>query len=653
MSHIHNPTIAYRPEIDGLRAIAVLAVIFYHAGFRSFSGGFVGVDIFFVISGYLISTIILKEIRHQNFSIPKFYARRAKRLLPAAAFVNVICLIAGWFLLLPYEYNRLGQSLVSSSVFISNYFFWMKTDYFAPAANTEILLHTWSLSVEEQFYLIFPVILLFLRKRKPGKTYPIIILLLIISFAIWVTLPGNALRFYGIHTRAWELLGGTLLAIQQQLDNRQQLKTHVHQYLGTIGILLVILPLLFGTTTEPYNSVAVVSAVVGTSIIILLSNTNGLVKEILSARYLVFVGTISYSLYLWHQPLFAFINIFSLEEKNPIKISITLTLLFFLAYATTVVIENPIRKSSTSQRTVFFATFLSTASLILLGTFVYIKKGIPERLDQKYAKIDWDKHYVFNNGIDTDCLQHDGMQIKEHCKIGNNPDIVLWGDSFAAHWAPGLKELGAEFYQFTKGNCPPFVSIHRDYYPSNTINSSDASCLAFNDKVMKEVKDNQTIKTVILSSNFAFIENNPDIDCESKNCEIDIHSVVETVNVLQKAGKRVAVILPTPMTYGNPSKCVQRYMAGLIIKSDFFTQDCQFDINKVKKSQAKIKEKIENLAKTKDFKLIDPASVICVSRCNPMQNDTLVYFDQGHLTTEGSIIVAKKMRESFLEYIEK
>lgn len=300
----------YRREIDGLRAVAVVPVVLFHAGFGLFSGGYVGVDVFFVISGYLITTILLSELHDGRFSIVKFYERRARRLLPALFLVMACCLPFAWLWLLPEDMVDFGQSLMAVVGFVSNVLFWREeTGYFNTAAELKPLLHTWSLAVEEQFYLLFPLALMLLWKLPRTGLFVLLALVSVISLGIaeWGAHNQPAAAWFLLPTRAWELGIGALAAIH--LRNKPldpQASGGFNQLMSLAGISLIAWAIFFFDDNTPFPGVWGLLPVVGTALVILFATPATLGGRLLGTRALVGTGLISYSAYLWHQPLLAF-----------------------------------------------------------------------------------------------------------------------------------------------------------------------------------------------------------------------------------------------------------------------------------------------------------------------------------------------------------
>ena len=344
----------YRSEIDGLRALAVLPVIFYHAGFELFSGGYVGVDIFFVISGYLITSIILKELYNNTFSIKLFYERRARRILPALVFIIFVSSFIAFVFLTKSELVSYFKSVKATLLFFSNFYFWKSTPYFQSESDYEPLLHTWSLSIEEQFYIIFPITLLLLHRffRKSIFVFFIIVFCSSLLFCQTLALKtGGTFNFYSTFSRAWELALGAICAyilIHKKVSFSEIFK----DIISIFGILLILFSVFFFNKETLYPSINTLIPTAGTAIIILFSDSKTITKKILSTKILVGFGLISYSIYLWHQPILAFGRVAFEEFSNEKKI-ILLFLSIILALFTYEFVEKVFRNKNRTNLNIF------------------------------------------------------------------------------------------------------------------------------------------------------------------------------------------------------------------------------------------------------------------------------------------------------------
>lgn len=377
---IRSSGITYRPEIDGLRAVAVVPVILFHAGFNLFSGGFIGVDMFFVISGYLITAIILSEIKAGSFSLAKFYERRARRILPALFFVIVLCLPFAWFWMTPQQVKMFLQSVFATAVFASNFFFAYTSGYFDAAAEEKPLLHTWSLGVEEQFYLIFPLFFSFFYKFGSRRLGWIVLCLAVLSFGLSevVSRFGSSVNnFFLTPTRAWELLLGSLIVLASREGSiDRKISILVNDLASCAGLTLILLSVITYDKTTPFPSFYTLAPTIGTVLILVFGTKQTLVAKLLSSRCMVMVGLISYSAYLWHQPLFAFIRIYSINTPSELLFVFASVVTMALAYLTWRFIEQPFRdKRFISQRIIFVSAVVGTFAIASVGLAGHLTKG--------------------------------------------------------------------------------------------------------------------------------------------------------------------------------------------------------------------------------------------------------------------------------------
>ena len=430
----------YRAEIDGLRALAVLPIILFHAGFEWFSGGFVGVDVFFVISGYLITTIIISDMAEGKFSIVSFYERRARRILPALFFVMAACLPFAWLWLTPTDLKYFGQSLVAVSTFSSNILFWRENGYFDTAAELKPLLHTWSLAVEEQYYILFPIFLM-LTWRLGIKW---ILILLSITFlislgaAVWGTQHPTHPKiisgaFFLLPTRGWELLIGIFAAFYLRYNT--YLKSHaVNQILSLLGFGMIAYSIIAFDKTTPFPSLYALIPTIGTGLLILCAVPKTYVHKLLSLKFIVGIGLISYSAYLWHQPLLAFArHKFFGEISELILIALCLASLV-MAWFSWRYVEAPFRdKIIFSRSRVFSFSVVGILIFAVIGIFSQqdlVLKNSPNILKNiAYTSLAEKMESVGEVCFDEDLIEQDDFR---YCVIGDKQadrSILLFGDS--------------------------------------------------------------------------------------------------------------------------------------------------------------------------------------------------------------------------------
>jgi peptidoglycan/LPS O-acetylase OafA/YrhL len=367
----------YRREIDGLRAVAVIPVVFFHAGLSVFSGGFIGVDVFFVISGYLITAILLEELRTGKFSVGRFYERRARRILPALFVVMLVSIPLALMLMLPPQLKDFGQSLVAVSLFASNILSWLESGYFEAASELKPLLHTWSLAVEEQFYVIFPLLLMALWRWTRILLLPVITALALASLAMCIVgaIASPHGNFYLPHVRAWELLAGSILAVSR-ID-----RTHKpNDALAVVGLGLIVVAVLLLDSETPYPSAYTLLPVIGCWLVIAFATSESGPGRLLASKPLVWIGMLSYSAYLWHQPLFAFARLAAGEvEPHWLAMAGLVGVTFSLAYLTWRFIEEPFRRRSipwfAERSQVLAVSFAAALMFVAIGSAGHLTDG--------------------------------------------------------------------------------------------------------------------------------------------------------------------------------------------------------------------------------------------------------------------------------------
>lgn len=421
-----HSNLKYRPDIDGLRALAVLPVIFFHAGFEFFGGGFVGVDIFFVISGYLITTIILAELAQDEFSIVTFYERRARRILPALFCVMAASLVAGYLILMPDEFKNFGQSLVSTSLFANNILLGVTSGYWDLASEFKPLLHTWSLGVEEQYYFFVPLLLAFAWKYCKEKIPFLFIAMFAGSLLVasWLVTVSPKWAFYILPTRAWEISVGAISATLLIKNPNLKLNQRISNVLSMLGLLLIVFSMCIFDKSIQSPGLYLLIPTIGAALIILFSEKNTVVGRFLGGRIAVFVGLLSYSLYLWHQPVFAFLRASSDEKPGNLSFGFAIAFVFVLSYLSWKFIEKPFRKKGFVGRAgVFTLSVIGSLFFVVAGLFLNANYGFPGRAFDKGVKIeDMDKR-VYNERVFR-------FKVDEFTSL-DGKKLLIVGNSFA------------------------------------------------------------------------------------------------------------------------------------------------------------------------------------------------------------------------------
>jgi peptidoglycan/LPS O-acetylase OafA/YrhL len=560
--------VKYRPDVDGLRAVAVLPVVFYHAGFPGPSGGFVGVDVFFVISGFLITSIVAGEINEGRFSLLSFYEKRARRILPALTVVVLASFIVGYFLLMPSEMKDLGQSAFATSIFLSNVYFDLKLNYFAPAAEFAPLLHTWSLAVEEQFYLFFPPLLMAVFFWRHVKPFWIVAGLSLVSFlAAIVVLPlAPDWVFYQLPFRAWELGAGAMLALASLKPPKNRL---VRESLAVVGLTAILIPVFLLDTTVSFPGVNALPPVLGAAILIWIGAAGGgsSVSALLSHQVFVRIGLISYSLYLWHWPILAFLRIALDTTVLPLVVAtLAVVASIIIAWLSYIFVETPFRVRASNgfgRPTIFAISALSLFAIAGIGASLHFGNGLPSRLPS--SVIAMAAYADDGNPLREECF---GRRPSEGlCEIGapngerELSEFLFWGDSHALAFMPGLDSaarlVGQTGVFAGQGACPPILHIERV--------STGRACTDFNQSVVTWLEDRMDIPVVVLGARWTLSvegtryrgEAGSEVDLEwignpaSRPSYFDNAALVEaglnaTVERLANAGRRVILLGPVP-----------------------------------------------------------------------------------------------------------
>ena len=448
----------YRAEIDGLRAIAVLPVILFHAGVTQLSGGYVGVDIFFVISGFLITGILSREIEGGNFSLLGFYERRARRILPALFVVLATTSVLGALILLPYELEFLGRSLIAVVFFVSNVLFWQESNYFAASAEFNPLLHTWSLGVEEQYYILFPIFLWMVWRWRKKSVVPLIGLLTVLSFGLaeYLSTEMPSANFYLLPTRAWELLAGSLAALY--LLHRPTLTGHLADAVGVLGLAGILVSIFAYDAATRFPSAWTLVPVLGTVGILVSASPQTWVGKLLSYRPFVGIGLISYSAYLWHQPLFAFARILDTEQHPSTWEMLLLALLsLILAWLSWRFVEQPFRrKEAFTRKCIFSMSGIGGASFIALGTAAIFMHGWPQRFPENQRE--WISTGPSEYG---EYVRSAYRSVNRSPLAADRPNLVIVGDSFSQDFYNILQSAEAfEGYAISAIYVPARCQIH-------------------------------------------------------------------------------------------------------------------------------------------------------------------------------------------------
>ncbi len=619
----------YRPDIDGLRAVAVIPVVFYHAGLAGFTGGFVGVDIFFVISGFLITGIVWSELNQNRFSLQNFYVRRIKRIFPALFAVLFFTSVAAFFLLIPQDLTEFGKSVDAAILFFSNFHFLKAANYFDGPAIEKPLLHTWSLSVEEQFYAVWPLVLLLLSRIVPARRVPqIIVGLCLISLILAeARLPDHQKdAFYLPWCRGWELLLGALLAVTSVTLRPGRLAS----VLGAAGLAAIVAAVAFYDPSTSFPGLAAVLPCAGAALIIFSGNPVNPVSRILSFGPVRQIGLISYSLYLIHWPLFSFAHLyFSQDLSLGLRLGI-IALSFVLAYASWRFIETPFRRASLPRFAVFGAAAAAMGCFYLAGFSFIASHGFPFRVDEAFqhsADYNWeDSKYC--RAIDVP-----GAKGGVACALGEDRggsyDFILWGDSHAHHFVPAVNALakarklsGALFW---RPACHPFLD---DPHTAQ-------ACRDFNAAVTRFAADH-SVKLAILAGRWVTHRGYLRQYLAQASPAENAGGLAKTLAHLNAKGITVSVLDQVPYFPQEVGSCIER--ARFYRRS---IETCVTQPAAVFASNHRILDDyFAFLKRDYIFSVASATAALCDSeRCRAHNGQSLLMWDSHHLTEAGSLFV--------------
>lgn len=640
--------IRYRADIDGLRAVAVLPVILFHAGLSVFSGGFVGVDVFFVISGFLITSILYQDIQNNNFSLVTFWERRIRRIIPALFVVVISCLIAGWFLLLPKDYELLAQQAFAQTIFSSNILFFLQSGYFDTANETKPLLHTWSLAVEEQFYFFFPLTLFLIWKYARGFLERILIAGFLVSLVLSIYAVDNhpVAAFYLLPTRAWELLVGALIVF---LPLHAKLRGKYLEILSVSGLLAILVAVFLYSKQTDFPGAAALLPCLGAGFLIWAGKDGDIpfANRILTSKPLVFIGKISYSWYLWHWPIIVFYKYYVSRELADMDILFVLTSSFVLSVLSWKFIEAPFRGQSISRRQIFSLAVVALCFVLGPALLTYQQKGYDSRFSSDvlvYASAEQDK-----NPFQSKCNRPGIEQIKsgQICMTNEasdiSPSFILWGDSHADAIAPAFYTLSQannlNGYIATYDGCPPISGIEQ--------RGREASfyCTAFNEAVLSLVRTKH-IKNVYMVSAWGNWLYNPKLYIPDNNIDASsFHNIPDnsnitaltaldqTISALSKTRINLTILHSIPTASFDPPRELALQAAFHEGNQEFISIPLSF-YNQKREALEVLEEKYRGY---KNIRFMDPKNFLCDSkRCKVSFEGRSLYYNGGHISVYGA-----------------
>jgi len=673
---VHIFSREYRPEVDGLRAISVISVLLFHLDFHAFSGGFIGVDVFFVISGYLITKNIITDIGNGVFTFPRFYLKRLHRLFPAFLTTILITFLVSGLLLSPDHYERLAKSMIYTVLSVANVFFWSESGYFAAGADIKPFLHCWSLSVEEQFYLLWPLLVFFLAKLDIRKTVPkVVAIIMIISLIIteYTLKKDSEAAFFISFFRIYEFCIGALCIWLSGRDHN----TKAAEILTFSGIGLILYSVFVFNGETPFPGVNALVPCVGAALVIAFSNKSIYAKAILKNKIMVLMGVLSYSLYLVHWPVIVLYKYWKWDSLSISDAVMLLVVCFVLAWLMHKYIEAPFRRANKEHNPLRFVVIClgCATTIIVIGAHVWGYNGFEWRVDERVNKI---AEQINENpksvlrGHEAATTVKDNGIIGVAKKKGEPYDVVVLGDSHAMSWVPGidelLKEIGLSGLVLSRNGA---ISL----YGAKNYNNKKLDVRGAREyiKAYAYIKKYKP-KHVILAGRWGLQWNNTRPENEGKSKKYVVlkggeprtlkhtrfafkKSLRNTIKFMKENGIKLTIIGGTPHLGNNPAGCLTRPM---YLYNDVDKLKCQ--TLKMPAAMARIRE-VDALLKEQEVKYpkivsyIDVAKHLCIEGneyCSMFDGDTILYRDDDHLSVAGSkLIVRKYLREELASSLSK
>lgn len=640
----------YRPDLDGMRAVAILPVLLFHAGLPGVPGGFIGVDVFFVLSGYFMARIILTDLDRGCFSVKQFYVRRIRRIFPALAAMIAVSSVAAWLLFMPQEFLYFAKSVRASALFTANILFRRESGYFDLASDMKPLLHTWSLSVEEQFYLIFPVALFLSYKYAHRWIFLILLSTIFLSFSagIWAVFHAPAKAFYLLQFRIWELLIGGLVAAAPPA----KFAAFTSRAMTVVGLACVLVPVCFYSPELAFPGVYAAVPCLGTALVIYSRCEEGMIAGFLSNPVSIFVGQISYSLYLWHWPIIVFSRYALGRELTGGWILGVLVASFTVAYLSWRFVEQPARygKVADSHKVLFAFSGCAILTAIAFAFVVNKYDGLPERLPKDALRLyqatnDRSQFYSKRCFADTDGsgLTPDQIRKSDLCRVGassGEPQFLIWGDSHAAAIAPAIDaaahRIGVSGLFVGRASCPPLPNA--DFGPSAAVKR----CADHTSAVMSLVEQRQFAFVFMIAYWPKYVHRaelpgqgiyfDPNVEPSTVDWSAPVRASLETTLAeFARQGTRAILVMDVPeMGHAVPEALARALISGSSL-------DIAPSLDYTNKRQALARRILEETAKSLGALVIDPLSAICdAHRCHAIHDGVVLYADQDHLSAKGA-----------------
>jgi peptidoglycan/LPS O-acetylase OafA/YrhL len=638
----------YRPEIDGLRAIAVAAIVLFHTDIELFDKAFIGVDVFFVISGYLITGLIITKHEDSTFTLFYFYQRRVRRLFPSLFLITLVCIPFAYSWMLTTQFKDFSQSLVAATLFLSNILFWLESQYyFAASSSLKPLLHTWSLGVEEQFYFCYPLLLMPLLRFCRRQLVLMIALMTVCSAAYTEFFLANNLnsQYYLPQARVWLFGVGALIYLM--LKNNDFGQHWVSGGVALLGVSLFFLPIVLVSNNVFFErNTGVLSwttlSILGVALMIGFANGRNIVGQILSFRLLVGLGLISYSFYLWHFPIFAFARIRLFEVSVGMYMVLT-TLALILSVLSWRWVEIPFRSATRINNTVLFVIVMCASFLSLsIGAYGVLSGGQMLGMSSKT-----DGGMQDNYGLARNCTPRNS---NGSCQTSTEPELIVWGDSFAMHIVEGIVQSNAmaSLIQFTSSACSPIPVVLTTDPIDRQYQQRLDGCNKFNSDVLSSLDEFESAKYVIISSRFSnhFTHHHLRLVASAAAEKVEGERAIlkEVTNNFHLILEAVTAKGLTPVIISEPSRppSANIVCAASAIKFDREPGVCNFNRSHITAAQMSANKMLKEI--DKDYKVIWLDEFICRhNECFTLLEKIPIYTNGGHLSREGSALIGQRM----------
>jgi peptidoglycan/LPS O-acetylase OafA/YrhL len=650
----------YRKDIDGLRAVAVLAVVLFHAKLQGFSGGFVGVDVFFVISGYLITGLIAQDWKAGRFSFATFYFRRIRRIVPALLCVYVACTLLALALMMPSDMAAFARSLASSATFVSNHYFYRLAGYFGGQSDLKPLLHTWSLSIEEQFYLVWPLLFLVVARWRFAWLPYVVWAVGAISLVAAAVMVGEHKEevFFLAPFRAWELLLGAALALSTW---RPALPAWMTELGAGAGLCMILASVLLLDESHDFPGLLAVPPCLGAALIILAGmERQPAVNRLLSTRPAAAIGLVSYSLYLWHWPLLSFARYHLDRPLDAVETGSILAASLAAAYLTYRYVEQPARHLTLVRMPqVIGAGILSLAAITLTGHLLAASRWT-FNLDPEVRRLD--AASTSRNLYRRSCSGPKNIfRDDEACTFGPprssaSYDMAIFGDSHGDHYTPAMSVLaqqaGMSGRQITIGGCLALLG----YYEITAPFSKEAGCRTLREAMVKFVESNPRLQVAVLAHNWSsytgekiwqdegriyLLGSKHDVRSPQRSLEVLRQSLEQTIDFFEAHGVHVVLLGEIPLFNHDPIRCI-----AAAVKQGLGAQSCRIPVSDVQGRIGAMNTLLADLARrSKNVSFFSPVDTMCDQQwCRPVMDGVYMYRDRGHLNRVGAEHLARSMR---------